>query len=83
MREICEALEWGNFEVEKELTLLREKVKAVNSLQEEIDQYDHLFNLVAQITKLTASMADAEECQKKAYEEVMVYREFEMDHKVL
>lgn len=84
LSEKYKALEWGNVETEKELVVLRVKTEFVNSLQEEIHQYYRLFTLVAQITKLAASLANSEELRKKSSQEVVeVCQVFEADQKVL
>lgn len=82
--EKCEALEHGNAELEKELTIMRAKVEFVNSLQEEADKYSYSYALAAQIMKLTSSLADVEELQKKSFEEIVkACRAFKTNRKVL
>lgn len=57
---------------------------SVNSLHEEVDHYKCPSTLAAQIKKFMSYMADGEECQKTAYEEVdEACRAFEADQAVL
>lgn len=63
---------------------LREKAKSIDCLWEEVDRYGLLSTLVAQVTRLKASLVEGERRWKKASKYATeACREFEAVHKVL
>lgn len=74
----------GQSITKKELTLLRAKVEAINSLQEKVELVWSFVYFGCSNKKLMASLPDVEECRKNAFEKVTeAYRAFETDQKIL
>lgn len=67
MRKRCEALEWENSDVEKELVELRANADAIGSLLEEVDQYGRSSVLASRIKMLKSSHIEEEKCNNKVY----------------
>lgn len=77
----------GSRELSREHNELRERYKALdalNSLQEEVDQYDRPSTLDSQIQRLKVYLVDGEKyCKKFSEDAAEVCWEFKVDRKVL